>query len=82
MPIRNLPDELYQFSAAWVRIPVVSSLVDLGSSFAVIRQMGIFPVGLTQLINVAIIACLPALPLMFLVLPFMEVLKLLAGVIR
>jgi hypothetical protein len=60
----------------------MSSLVDLGSSFAVIRQMGIFPVGLTQLINVAIIACLPALPLMFLVLPFTEVLKLLAGVIR
>jgi hypothetical protein len=60
----------------------MSSLVDLGSSFTVIRQMNIVPVGTTQLIRVAIIACLPALPLLFLVLPFMDVLKLLAGVLR
>ena len=60
----------------------MSSLVDLGSSFTVIRQMNIVPVGLLQIVRVAIIACLPALPLMFLVLPFMEVLKILAGVIK
>jgi hypothetical protein len=60
----------------------MSSLVDLGSSFTVIRQMNIVPVGTTQLARVAIIACLPGLPLIFLVLPFMEVLKLMAGVIR
>jgi hypothetical protein len=62
--------------------PDMSSLVDLGSSFTVIRQMNIIPVGATQLVRVAVIACLPALPLLFLVLPFMEVLKLLAGIIK
>lgn len=62
--------------------PDMSSLVDLGSSFTVIRQMNIVPVGATQLVQVAIVSCLPALPLLFLVLPFMEVLKLLAGVVR
>jgi hypothetical protein len=62
--------------------PDMSSLVDLGSSFTVIRQMNIVPVGLTQLFRVAIISCLPALPLMFLVLHFIEVLKILAGVIK
>ena len=62
--------------------PDMSSLVDLGSSFTVIRQMNIVPVGPTQLIRVAVVACLPGLPLLFLVLPFKEVLKLLIGVIR
>jgi hypothetical protein len=62
--------------------PDMSSLVDLGSSFAVIRQMNIVPVGAMQLVQVAIVSCLPALPLIFLVLPFMEVMKLLAGVVR
>ena len=62
--------------------PDMSSLVDLGSSFTVVRQMNIVPVGATQLIQVAIVACLPGLPLLFLVLPFKEVLKLLIGVIR
>jgi hypothetical protein len=61
--------------------PDMSSLVDLGSSFAVVRQMSVFPVGRTQLIQVAVIACLPGLPLAFLVLPVGEVLRLLMGVI-
>ena len=61
--------------------PDMSSLVDLGSSFTVVRQMSVFPVGRTQLIEVAVIACLPGLPLVLLVLPFSEVLRLLAGVI-
>jgi hypothetical protein len=61
--------------------PDMSSLVDLGSSFTVIRQMNIVPVGAAQLVQVAIIACLPGLPLMFLVLQFREVLKLLVGVV-
>jgi hypothetical protein len=62
--------------------PDMSSLVDLGSSFTVVRQMNIVPIGTTQLVWVAVIACLPALPLLFLVLPFMEVLKLLGGIIK
>jgi hypothetical protein len=60
----------------------MSSLVDLGSSFTVVRQMNIVPVGTAQVVRVAIITCLPALPLLFMVLPFMEVLKLLAGIIK
>jgi hypothetical protein len=60
----------------------MSSLVDLGGSFTVIRQMHMVPVGTRQLVRVAIISCFPGLPLMFLVVPFMEVLKLMAGVIR
>lgn len=61
--------------------PDMSSLVDLGSSFTVVRQMSVFPVGRTQLIQVAIIACLPGLPLALLLLPFAEILRLLAGVV-
>lgn len=59
----------------------MSSLVDLGSSFDVVRQMNFFPAGRGQMIQVAVIACLPGLPLAFLVLPFAEVLRLLAGVV-
>jgi hypothetical protein len=61
--------------------PDMSSLVDLGSSFTVVRQMSVFPVGRTQLIQVAVIACIPGLPLAFLVFPVAEVVRLLAGVI-
>jgi hypothetical protein len=61
--------------------PDMSSLVDLGSSFSVVRQMSVFPVGRTQLLQVGIVACLPGLPLALFVLPFAEVLRLIAGVI-
>ena len=40
--------------------------------------MRIVPVGMKQLINVALISCLPGVPLLFLALPFMEALKLVA----
>jgi hypothetical protein len=60
----------------------MSSLIDLGGSFAVIRRMGVVPFSRLQLIQVAAISCLPGLPLLLLVLPFMEVLKLLIGVVR
>jgi hypothetical protein len=33
------------------------------------------------MVQVAVISCLPALPLVFLVLPFAEVLKLIAGIV-
>lgn len=62
--------------------PDMSSLVDLGSSYLVIKQMQVVPVAANQLIRVALLSCLPGLPLMFLVLPFVKVLKLLVGVIR
>ena len=59
----------------------MSSLADLGNSFSIVRQKRIFPVGRDQLIQVAIVACLPGLPLVLPVLPFAEVLRLLFGVI-
>jgi hypothetical protein len=49
------------------------SLVDPGSRFDVVRQMSVFPVGRTQLFQVAVIACLPGVPLVFLVLLIAEV---------
>jgi hypothetical protein len=59
----------------------MSSLIDLGSSVAIVRQMKMVPVARRQLVQVALISCMPGLPLAFLVLPFTDVLKLLAGVI-
>jgi hypothetical protein len=59
----------------------MSSLLDLGNSFDVVRQMSVFPVGRSQLFQVAVVACLPGIPLAFLVLPVAEVLKLLVGAI-
>jgi hypothetical protein len=61
--------------------PDMSSLVDLGSSFLVVRQMSIFPVSRAQIIQTAVISCVPALPLAFLVLPFDQMLKLIVGVV-
>ena len=59
----------------------MSSLIDLGSSFDIVRQMKPIPVARGQLLQVAPIACIPRLPLAMLVLPFADVMKLLAGVI-
>ena len=61
--------------------PDMSSLVDLGSSFTVVRQTSIVPVGKAQLLQVAVLACLPGLPLLLMVLPFKEVLRLLLQVV-
>jgi len=61
--------------------PDMSSLIDLGSSFDVVRNMRILPVGRSQFVQVALIACIPGLPLALLVLPFAEVVKLLVGIV-
>ena len=61
--------------------PDMSSLVDLGSSFTVVREMNVVPVGRRQLLQVAVIACLPGLPVVFLVLPLGEVAKLFLGIV-
>lgn len=61
--------------------PDMSSLVDLGSSYTVVRQMRVVPFSTVHIVRVAIVSCVPALPILFEILPFMEVLKLLAGVI-
>jgi hypothetical protein len=61
--------------------PDMSSLVDLGSSFAVIREMNIVPASRRQMLQVAAVACLPGIPLIFLALPILEVTRLLLGVL-
>lgn len=61
--------------------PDMSSLVDLGSSYLVIREMNIIPVSRRQMMQVAAVACLPGVPLLFLALPVMDVIRLLLGVV-
>jgi len=61
--------------------PDVSSLADLGSSFAVVRRMGLVPIDKPTLISLAVAAGLPIVPLILLATPADElihvVLKLL-----
>jgi hypothetical protein len=56
----------------------IQSLADLGNSFKMIREMKIFPFGRHQIIQLAVTASLPGLPLIFLVMPVREILKFLA----
>jgi len=53
--------------------PDPSSLVDLRSSFQVIRQMGIVPIDKPTLITLALAAALPMLPVILLVTPADEI---------
>lgn len=57
----------------------IQSLADLGNSFAVLREMKVFPFSQQQVLQIALIASLPGLPLIFLVMPVGDLLKLLAG---
>ena len=57
----------------------IQSLADLGNSFGLIREMKLFPFSQQQILQIAVIASLPGLPLIFLVMPVGELLKLLAG---
>ncbi len=57
----------------------IQSLADLGNSFGVIREMKFFPFTQQQILQIAVIASLPGLPLIFLVVPVGEMFKLLAG---
>jgi hypothetical protein len=57
----------------------IQSLADLGNSFGMIREMKPFPFSQQQILQIAVIASLPGLPLIFLVMPVGELLKLLAG---
>ena len=57
----------------------IQSLADLGNSFGLIRDMKAFPFSQQHILQIALITCLPALPLIFLVMPVGELLKLLAG---
>ena len=81
------------FDAKWIRSqrspddtilgnPDASSLADLGSSFAVVRQMRIVPIDKPTLISLAVAAGLPMLPVVLFATPANEligaVLKMLA----
>lgn len=70
-----LPDEPLLGSAD------IQSLADLGNSYRMIQDMKVIPFGRQHVLQVAVVSCLPLLPLAFLVMPVAELLKLLAGVI-
>lgn len=59
----------------------IQSLADLGNSYAVVREMKIFPFNTQQILQIAVITALPGLPLIFLVIPLKELLALMAGAI-
>jgi hypothetical protein len=56
-----------------------SSLADLGGGFGMIQEMKLFPFTRQHILQIAVIASLPGLPLIFLVMPVGELLTLLAG---
>lgn len=57
----------------------IQSLADLGSSFDIIREMKPFPFTRQQVLQIAVIASLPGLPLIFLVMPLGQLVQLLTG---
>jgi hypothetical protein len=59
----------------------IQSLADLGNAYRMTEDMTAFAFNRKQVIQIAIIAALPCAPLVFLVFPLGEVLKLLAGAI-
>jgi len=70
---QTLPDEPLLGSSD------IQSLADLGNSFGMIREIKPFPFSYQQILQIAVMASLPGLPLIFLVMPVGELLKLLAG---
>jgi len=56
----------------------IQSLADLGNSFGFIREMKIVPFSIRVILQLAVVAILPALPLVLLVMPIEEVLDLMA----
>ena len=57
----------------------IQSLADLGNSFDRVRSMKFFPFTQRLVVQVAVAAALPAMPLALLVFPVTEILKILAG---
>lgn len=56
----------------------IQSLADLGNSFTMIRAMKPFPFNLQVVLRMAVIAALPALPVLPLAIPVGEIMKILA----
>ena len=59
----------------------IQSLADLGNSYDRVRQMRDFPFGGRLILQIAVMSALPALPLLLLVFPVKDILKILAAVI-
>ena len=55
--------------------PDASSLVDLGSSFTVVRQMGLVPINKPTLITLALAAALPMVPVVLYATPADEIVR-------
>jgi len=55
--------------------PDVSSLVDLGSSFSVVRQMGMVPIDKPTLVTLAVAAALPMVPVILYATPADEIVR-------
>jgi hypothetical protein len=60
----------------------IQSLADLTNSYEVIRTMRVVPVGLQDLIRLAIAVLVPIAPLLLTVMPLEELLKLVFGLLR
>jgi hypothetical protein len=57
----------------------IQSLADLGDGFQFIRTMKLVPFSVRVVIQLAVVAALPAMPLLPLVMPWENILKILAG---
>ena len=80
-------DHNQQFDQKWIQKkrspdeiilgnPDASSLVDLGGSFAVVREMRIIPIDKRDLITLALAAALPMVPVVLLATPVDELVRL------
>jgi len=59
----------------------IQSLADLGNSFEYVRSMKVVPFGVRVIVQLAVVASLPCIPLLLLVIPVDKILGLLAGAI-
>jgi hypothetical protein len=59
----------------------IQSLADLGSSFEYLRGMKVVPFSVRAAIQLALVTCLPCLPLILLVVPINQILELLSKVV-
>lgn len=57
----------------------IQSLADLGNSFEYIRRMKTMPFSIRVIIQLAVIASIPCLPLLIIVFPISKIINLLAG---
>ena len=79
----------HSFAEKWIRGKVpegepllgssdIQSLADLGNSYQFARQMKVFPFSLQDIIRLSVVAAAPMLPLLPLVMPIEDILKMLA----